>query len=674
MKATYQKIKNNIEGKVIDWAYRKSAASFESLSGHFARLRGSTSATTYTTPIEYLKAYELATLLGTLCDIVASHLASFRWELQDLKGNVIEDKKFIDFMANPCNEMTAKELIEYATLHVILDGNIFWMLRQPTMLEVSRKDYKIMPLNPALVDVYTDHGLCVSAGLDINAACIGRYQVRIDTGSLMNVLPKDIIHVKSMAPHNILRGMGKVQQNTAVLDEDRMTSIFNRMFFSQGARVSLIVTPDKDLSPVTFGEYSKKMRDVYEGAENQGKIFISPFAGSVTPGNLSQNDMQYIEQKQFTVDRICEIIQVPSILLSGSRTSYDSSEGQLKSYYESTLPRYGGYVESALTKIACLLLQRGDVFFKLKYPQFYSKETAKDLFDRGVITGNEYRRIFGLVPDESDDRLNERFMTMQYVKMDYILDTGVTTEPATTPPTPDKPEKSIKKWSKPLQMSIHYRSKEVKSRIEKNMRRSVKSFYSGMEERVLQKFKNPSALSVKAKQEPFDIEDEIKRAKEAAKPMFTSALSISINEVNSIMGTDVSASTQSRAFNLVVEKLSIRYATETMNSRYDELRKLFDDFNSEGLPVSELAGELTDYFGELKGENAWKATRIARTESSHTWDQASVHAYKDIGVSVVDVIGCEDEEGDCNKQNVPISEADGLTFHPNHTGTITPSI
>ena len=99
-----------------------------------------------------------------------------------------------------------------------------------------------------------------------------------------------------------------------------------------------------------------------------------------------------------------------------------------------------------------------------------------------------------------------------------------------------------------------------------------------------------------------------------------------------------------------------------------------NDAVKNGMPISEISGQLKDYFSQLKGENAWMATRIARTEASYAWDQAAKLGYSEIGVKTCDVIGCEDNTGDCNARGIPISDIDNLDFHPNHRGSVVPSI
>lgn len=71
------------------------------------------------------------------------------------------------------------------------------------------------------------------------------------------------------------------------------------------------------------------------------------------------------------------------------------------------------------------------------------------------------------------------------------------------------------------------------------------------------------------------------------------------------------------------------------------------------------------------------AMLIARTETTNIQDQIHTEAFKRMGVTKLDVIGCEDfvimpgEDYGCNSELVP-TEAMPVNFHPNHNGAVVP--
>lgn len=665
----------NILGGIKSLMSRKSASSE---SRFFGEPKSSYSSN-FNSGKDFLNAYELCNYLGNLISIIAGDISRLDWEVIDGRGKVVDDPSIMAFIQKP-GSLEYKEFTEILILHYILDGNVFVGRSLETARDVKNKTAKLRVLIPALVDIYDEYGSLVTASSITNSDKISKYYVNLGAGGMASVNEELIIHVKALGSKNTIRGMGKVQQNAALLDSDRMTSIFNNMFFQQGARVSLIVTPKENLSTTIFGEYIQKMRDVYEGARNHGKIMFSPVAGEVKNGNITQNDMQFIEQRKLTRDDINDILQVPAIRLAGREVRFDSAKEQLRAYYEFCLPSYGSVISAVFGRELATRTGRTDLKFKIKYPAIFSMDVARDLFDRGSITQNEYREMFGK-QKMKDKSFDERFMTMQYIPVSLVLEPPVqaqiqvpTQQEQQIQKEPVQKDTGKKRFSRAEQYNIHKQATLIRRQCEKRIQKDVRGFYDGMRTRILDKIKSTAHLSTKAIEDPFDIESEIINAKNAARPMHTASITLSMNEMNRILDINLDSSTQNKFVRLVVEKLGNRYATQTMNSRYEELRTLFGNAQEQGQSISEIAGTITEYFEELSGENAWKATRIARTEAFYAWDQAAVNAYNEIGVTIVDVIGCEDEIGGCNRQNIPIDEAVNLEFHPNHTGTIVPQI
>lgn len=99
-----------------------------------------------------------------------------------------------------------------------------------------------------------------------------------------------------------------------------------------------------------------------------------------------------------------------------------------------------------------------------------------------------------------------------------------------------------------------------------------------------------------------------------------------------------------------------------------------------GLTVVETAQALEDAAPEIYGN---RSLTIARTELNNAWTKGTLFAMGESRtITHVSVIGCEAREASspkyrgestCNIQDVPVVDADSLSFHPNHTGNIIPS-
>ena len=60
----------------------------------------------------------------------------------------------------------------------------------------------------------------------------------------------------------------------------------------------------------------------------------------------------------------------------------------------------------------------------------------------------------------------------------------------------------------------------------------------------------------------------------------------------------------------------------------------------EGQSIPQIRAALEKEFDTLKSRKGWRAVRIARTESSYAYDQASMLVFDEMGVEIFDVVGC----------------------------------
>jgi HK97 family phage portal protein len=116
----------------------------------------------------------------------------------------------------------------------------------------------------------------------------------------------------------------------------------------------------------------------------------------------------------------------------------------------------------------------------------------------------------------------------------------------------------------------------------------------------------------------------------------------------------------------------------------DEIGDLIQDGVNQGLSPWQIANGTTDgsFPGirqAVEGMAQERAMLIARTETAHLQDVVHTEAFKQMGVTVCDVIGCEDfvvmpgEEYGCNSQSVPVGSLP-IGFHPNHNGAVVPHV
>lgn len=658
---------------------KKSATTFESLEQHFSRLSGGRASSVLNGTQDYLNAYHLNEYISNQISVIAADISRLKYRLVDRNGVDRIDHAFdFLFLTQFCSGLNFREFIELAVKHYLLDGNIFVTWFRENASEERSGVLHAHLINPADVKIYDNFGQLISSTTRTSGGGVKFFQTQIGP-NIYNIEPEYMLHSKSVSPHNTFRGMGVVQRNMPTLEQSQMQSIFNRMFFQNDAQIPFFIMLKEQMSPIQFKRFTDEFNSKHSGPQNIGKFGVLPFPGDIKEMQMSHNDMQMIEQKQLTKKDVRDMFQVPSIRTGGDEARYDSATEQMEMYHEVVLPSYYCAIEELITRIMAVV-KKTELRFEFIPPKTVSAKTLPQAFAAGAITPNEYREAINL-PRQSDERLDNYFLPANLAPIDQIL-TATTAAPIQQQTAVAGPEKIGKigiadeikagRVSRYIQMTIHKRAARTKKRATILITRSVNQYYQGLKKRVMSALDSQKSIDSKSDNDLFDLGDEISKAKRASKSFFRSTVVLAIADVNELLDTEVDSSSKNKRLNLVVEKLSSNYASTTLDSRRDEIRELLSKAQEEGVPISEIRGRFQDYFSELTGEGSWKALRIARTESGYAWDQAGLMGYDELGIDKFDVIGCEDNVGDCNAVGLSREEADNLNTHPNHTGTLVP--
>lgn len=655
--------------------------------------------TNFRTEKDFLSAYEIVNYVYHAISTLASDIASLDWELVNESGRQVSDQKIVTLLNEPNPGVSYNSFMQRSVMHLLLDGNIFYLLEVLNLLDFTTGNpTAIVPLNPATVKIHNSIGEIVSSRTITNVIGIKHYE--IDEGRALGIIePDKIVQVRIPSPHNNVRGMGKIQGNQFSLDADRLSSIFMNTFYAQGANISYAITPGETLGKIAKEQFDKDIRESYEGQHNWNKIAMLPAKATIQQLSLSQKDMEFLDQQKMSRMNINAFLGMEPIISGfGDNSKYDSAEEQKKVYFQTNLPRIYKPIMAGINKIIARI--RPGITFKIITKEIVDMEMqnaiARDMLQFGALTSNEYREMVGKAPIPENDVMNKFWMKFNLVEAGAIsVMTSVemnpevevrepepVPEPAkqlrSTGKSADKiPDLSTKASSKQLQ--LHRQARRVKQKIEPIIRESIDKFYAKVEARAISGLeKSVAFMRTKGANinDVFVFSAEHAEAVKDGRRFFTSAATISLQNFNEFFDEDIDTSFSNRDMRLVVDKLSVKYADSTVNSRKKELQEILSKALDEGVGISEIKGRIQDHFETLRsGSEGWRATRIARTEASFAYDQASAIGYKEIGVTRVDVVGCESrhEPWDCNKSGFKLEEISTLNFHPNHTGTVVPS-
>ena len=630
----------------------------------------------------HLDAYSVINYVAGFASLIADDIAGLNYQFKRPDDSIANNDKINGLMKFPIPSTSYFEWIKYLTLTYLLHGNAYIWMAKGDALAVSRnKPSDFIPLNPNDVQTVTKYGQSITGTTKTSEYEIGHYLVTIGARQF-TVYPHEMIHIKMIGPFNVLVGLGIVGQNVNILEADRFASILNQAFFANAAQPSMIVSPDGALDPLpsVIEGLKRDFNGNYSGYRNWGKVIFPKFKAKIDQIQpIKMTDAQFIESKKMTREDIAAMFRIPPVISQlWSDAKYDSAGEQKRIYWNTTVKRHVLNLSHGLSD----LISQFDASLKFDFiiPNMVTESELKEMFDRGVVNGNEYRQLAGLSKLESE-HLDNFFQVANY------LPAGET-NPVTAlerPSAGDKKDLPIAVCkATSLQWMIHRVAIKSRAKLEPSVEREVIAYYKGLESRINDAFsavdKAGVVLSTKSLLDDiFSLDSEVSLAMAASKRFFTSIVVNAINDQNEIVGRQVDASTKNRGLVLVVEKLAKRYADQTLNTRREELRSLIKTGIDEGIPLSEIKSRISDSFEALRGnESAWKAARIARTETAAAYEDGSKMVYESLGVKSVRVIGCVDPgppwDCDADGSRGPHLIGKTLRFKPNHTGTVVPDI
>ena len=131
-------------------------------------------------------------------------------------------------------------------------------------------------------------------------------------------------------------GRGLLELGAGTLDTDLKAQRYQNRFFSNGARLSGIVEVDGELDR----DKRDMLRDEFErkySGENAFRVAVLDLGMKYTQLGISQQDSQYIEGRQFSVDEVSRITGIPTYMLQSGKQSYQSNEQQQLDFVVNTL-------------------------------------------------------------------------------------------------------------------------------------------------------------------------------------------------------------------------------------------------------------------------------------------------------------------------------------------------
>lgn len=239
---------------------------------------------------------------------------------------------------------------------------------------------------------------------------IGGYTYRNDKGSEIKIDYNDIVFIKKPDPRSTFRGQGILSALARVFDIEQYSEEYNKNYFFNAATPSLGFTTAQKLSVDQRDRFRKQIEQNYKGVTNAHKFLIMDSGLDAKPLQVSQRDMEFINQLNWTRDKILAVSRVPRTAL-GITDDVNRANAEATDYV---------FIKRTIYPLVRMVLEQLNEFFIPMFPdgdQIYLDfvnpitqdiNTKIAYYNSGIQNGwlsvNEVRNLEGLddIGEEGD--------------------------------------------------------------------------------------------------------------------------------------------------------------------------------------------------------------------------------------------------------------------------------
>jgi HK97 family phage portal protein len=362
--------------------------------------------------------------------MVSGGAAGIRWTLykkarsQDGKRVEIHDHPFLSLMRRPNPLMGGRSFMEAVHAYRLLAGNSYISAVGPKkqLLEDIRE---LWPVRPDRMEIKIGaNGYPAAYIYKLNGRQI---EYPVDATKLKS----SILHLKVFNPNDDWYGLSPVEPGSYAIDQHNASYKWNLSLLQNSARPSgVLVAPANDkssgmLTDQQFDRLKKEIEESYTGARNAGKPMLLEGGLDWKQISLTNQQMEFIENKNTSARDIAQVFGVPAQLLGiPGDTTYSNYQEARAALYEETilpamdytrdefnnwiLPAFGDGIEADYDKdeIHALAPRRLAVWDKISNATF--------------LTVNEKREAVGYEPREEGDLI---LVNSTQVSLEQTLDT-----------------------------------------------------------------------------------------------------------------------------------------------------------------------------------------------------------------------------------------------------------
>lgn len=240
---------------------------------------------------------------------IADACASIELELYQVKGDEvvkIENHPILDLLAKVNPFQTEFDHRWLSSQYLELAGEAPWFIDRGVNKDSDPQN--IMLLMP--------DRLAIRKSPEGSENPIDAYIYKLDGSNTFEISPEEMVFIKYPDPTNPWRGRGTLAAGAVTVDIDNFSEEYNKRFFYNSATPNSILSTDNKLTPKQRDELNRSIKKMYQGKENAHKTALLESGLKWQPMQMSQRDMDFVEQQRFSMAKILSIFRVPKPIVA----------------------------------------------------------------------------------------------------------------------------------------------------------------------------------------------------------------------------------------------------------------------------------------------------------------------------------------------------------------------
>ena len=540
------------------------------------------------------------------------------------------DSPIVRLFANPNELLTGVGLISRTVMFYALYGEVFWHLND----SVGGK----MPAEVWVVDPRAMHEV-----LDEYNHLKG-WEFK---GKETIFIPKDeIIHVMNDNPYNQFRGLSPLDAIDVDIKADYEAGKYSKYFFENGAipGTVLITHEDDNSTPAELRKLGRQFDVRHKGADKAYRTAVLRGGMDLKVTGLSQNEMDFIDQRKFTRDLVLSIFGVPPSMAGFTNDiNRSTSEVQRKNFWLDTIkPILNDLASTINNQLVRKIDPNVIAYFDYTKIQELQKEykevveTAYQLFQMG-FSRNELNARFGLNFDEDTEYGDRKRVPMNLTLVEnedkeFEAYYDVPTNNDDNDDNDDNEKKQLGNEEKQLMSSFDIKYTTLYQKLlqkhEKRLHTKLKSYFFKQRSKIL---KN---LYKQEKSVDHDIYNNINIFNEENQRLASMIVAYYMDMVKDgqefaleMMGIDRDVILNK---DVIYERVNMitDQGKGILNTVFNQIRIEVSDAINNGDSIDKLAERIKSVYNTTNS----RALKIARTETSAVVSKATMLEYAENGI------------------------------------------